>query len=249
MSFEKCNRVVSIHQPNYLPWLGFISKIACSDVYIILDNVKYNKRTFHHRSRYSSDAGLKWLSLSVQSKGTWEGGTLINQVKMASDQATPRHFKTLWHRYGKSPGWRLIADRLEAVLNREYEYMIDASIATIMLTLDVFRVRPDIKLASSINAAGTKGDLMLNLTKAVKGDFYLSGSGARDYLDQKEFLNMKIGVSFQDFAHPSWVQRTNLPFQESAFALEWYLEEPETSVQDFHKHMYAQKKQYPRCLK
>ena len=248
MQFNEAIRVVAIHQPNYLPWLGFISKIACSDAFVLLDNVQYNKRTFHHRSRYSTDQGLRWLSLSVQSKGTWENKTKIKDVKMAPEQATVNHFKTLWHRYGKTPGWRNIGDRLEAVLDREYDYMIDASLATIDLTLDIFKIKPEFRMASDVNGIGAKGDLMLSLTQEMGGDYYLSGSGARDYLDQEIFRRSQVGISFQNFLHPQWKQSVQGPFQESAFALEWYLEEPNNAVERFHSHLFEIKDQRPRCL-
>jgi len=33
--------IVSIHQPNYLPWMGLMHKILESDIFIVLDDVQF----------------------------------------------------------------------------------------------------------------------------------------------------------------------------------------------------------------
>ena len=36
--------VVAIHQPNFLPWLGYFDKIARADVFVVLDDVQFPKK-------------------------------------------------------------------------------------------------------------------------------------------------------------------------------------------------------------
>lgn len=38
--------IVSIHQPAYLPWLGYFHKILRSDVFVFLDTVQLEKNGF-----------------------------------------------------------------------------------------------------------------------------------------------------------------------------------------------------------
>ena len=44
-------RVVAIHQPNFLPWLGYFDKIARADVFVVLDDVQFPKRRDLGQSR------------------------------------------------------------------------------------------------------------------------------------------------------------------------------------------------------
>jgi hypothetical protein len=37
------SRVVAIHQPNYLPWLGCFYKMANCDIFVLLDDVLHSK--------------------------------------------------------------------------------------------------------------------------------------------------------------------------------------------------------------
>jgi len=41
--------IVGIHQPNYLPYLGFIDKLSKSDVFIIYDDAQFTKGDFQHK--------------------------------------------------------------------------------------------------------------------------------------------------------------------------------------------------------
>ena len=53
--------IVSIHQPNYLPWIGFFDKIKRSDVFVLLDDVQFprGKKHFGHRNKIKTNAGEK----------------------------------------------------------------------------------------------------------------------------------------------------------------------------------------------
>ncbi|MEI7729538.1 MAG: WbqC family protein [Verrucomicrobiota bacterium] len=241
-------RVVSIHQPHYLPWLGLLAKIAASDIFIWLDTVQYNRWDFQHRTRYSTEHGLKYLSLSVCSKGTQTNRVLIKDVLLADKQILPKHFQTLRHRYGKTPGWKHVKERLAYIYHHPFERMDEVCWATTRLSLDLFHLKPVVHIASQLPVVGVKSELMLNLTRAVGGDHYLSGPGARTYLDMAIFAQAGTGVSFHEFKHPIWKQTSGHPFHAAAFAMEWFLEEPEEAVAGFQQLLRSNLNHPSRCF-
>lgn len=241
--------VASIHQPHYLPWLGLLAKIACSDVFIYLDNVQFEKNGWQNRQRYSTDQGLKFLSLPVQQQGVVSGQTEIREVRLADPRAPLKHWKTLFQRYGKRPGWPRLAPRLESILLGSHEKLISLCLATTALTLEVFQVEPRIVFASEVSAEGQKTDRVVNLVKAVSATHYLSGAGAREYLDPTAFGQNGLGLTFQEFTDPIYPQSTSQPFTSGAFALEWYIEDPDNAAAAFHEHLRRNAGQPPRCLR
>ena len=49
---------VAIHQPNYFPYLGFFHKLVRCDVFVILDNVQFNRGGFVNRNRIKTAGGV-----------------------------------------------------------------------------------------------------------------------------------------------------------------------------------------------
>ena len=59
-------KILAIHQPNYIPWLGFFSKIKNADAYIILDNVKYTKNSVVNRNKIRTKEGWCYLTIPIE---------------------------------------------------------------------------------------------------------------------------------------------------------------------------------------
>ena len=227
--------VVAAHQPHYFPWIGLVHKIAQSDVFICLDDVQFEKRGFQNRTRYSTDSGLKFLTIPVFQKGLYADAREIRDMRISERPAMIKHWRALQHRYAKSPGWRLVADRLETILTAEHNRMIDLCLQTTELTLDMFGVRNvRFEMSSRYALSSTKADRIVELTERSGGTTYLSGSGARDYLKHQQFSDRGLSLTFQNFVHPEYPQRTQHPFEKAAFALEWLIEDPDNAVTAFH---------------
>jgi hypothetical protein len=43
--------IISAHQPNYIPWLGYFDRMDVVDQFIILDNVQFTKSIFINRNK------------------------------------------------------------------------------------------------------------------------------------------------------------------------------------------------------
>jgi hypothetical protein len=227
--------IVAAHQPHYFPWIGLVHKIAQSDVFIHLDDVQFEKRGFQNRTRYSTDAGLKFLSIPVFQKGLYADAREIRDMRISEPAKLIKHWRALQHRYTKSPGWPQVAERLEALLTSPPDRMIDLCLATTHLTLEVFEV-DDVRfqMSSDHDLMTMKAERIVDLTEKGGGTAYLSGTGAQDYLEESTFTDRGLRLHFQQFEHPEYLQRTKHPFEKAAFALEWFLEAPEEAVSGFH---------------
>ena len=57
--------ILSIHQPQYLPWLPYFNKIMDADCFIFLDNVQYQKNGIINRNEILNNNGRFWLTVPV----------------------------------------------------------------------------------------------------------------------------------------------------------------------------------------
>lgn len=229
--------LIGVHQPAYFPWLGLMEKIALSEKFVVLDNVQYNARAFQHRTLYSRSTGATYLSLSVQSKNHQVNAVEIRDIMLADASVPRNHFKTLLHRYGKRPGWRLVAADLEEILQSPPARLLDLNLAIMRLTMRELGIATELILGSDLKAAGVKSALMLSVVKAAGGNAYLCGSGARDYMVPEDFEEAGVKLYWQSFSHPQYAQSHSAPFQPGCFALEWVIEEPETAKEKFLAHV------------
>ncbi|HHV72528.1 MAG TPA: WbqC family protein [Clostridia bacterium] len=201
--------IVSIHQPNFLPWLGYFHKIMKSDLFIFLDNVQLPRgKSFCHRTAYKAGEKRGWLTVPVLNKSKL---VLIKEAKIANNQPWVRkHLGTIKSFYGKTPYFEKYYPDLQDIYGRNYERLIDLNVALINYVLSQLKVNTKLLFASEIlprkNREGV--DYLISLVKEVGGKIYLSGqgSGSKRYIDEKLFTAKGIRVKWQNFNHPVYRQ-------------------------------------------
>ncbi|MFP1628005.1 WbqC family protein [Streptomyces sp. 5K101] len=195
---------VTIHQPEHLPWLGLLAKVAASDLWIVLDSVPYRKNYFQNRNRVLLAGQETWLTVPVNAPF----GTLIREVRVADTPHWRRRYRgRLAQAVSGTPG----ANRLEPLLAAIDDASPGSLLADLNLKLaDWLLSQFDVKVpqmrASELAATGSKSDLILSLCKAAGADEYIAGPSGRDYLDLTAFADHDIAVRFFDFDHPTYPQ-------------------------------------------
>jgi len=59
---------IAVHQPAYLPWIGYFEKIIQSDIFIYLDTVQFEKNNFTNRNKIKTAQGEIWLTVPEEDK-------------------------------------------------------------------------------------------------------------------------------------------------------------------------------------
>jgi hypothetical protein len=203
--------IVGIHQPNFLPWLGFFDKLASSDIFILLDSVRFSRGSRTNRVQVMAVTEPTWLTVPVRRPD--HGEPLIAEASI--DDSRPWRSKarrTLQVSYGSCRGATETLALVEPLLLRPTDRLADlneAGIREIAAALSLGSGR--LVRSSELDVAGTGSELLARLVEAVGGTVYLSGAGAGGYLEQEPFSARGIELRIQSFVHPDYEQRSPEP--------------------------------------
>lgn len=201
--------LLTIHQPEHLPWLGFFHKAAQADLFVLLDNVQYRHKYFQNRNRIRSQDGECWINVPVRLKGL--GHQLINDVQINTNQARWREkcWRSISLNYRKAEYFDRHAGFFETVYSRPWESLIDLNLELIRYLFGALGISTPLVLASELGASGTGPSLILDLVRKTGADTYLSGvSGiaGQGKDSEVEFNRHGIEVRYQHFLHPVYDQ-------------------------------------------
>lgn len=200
--------IVAIHQPNFLPWLGFFYKISKSDVFVLLDDVQYSKNSFINRNRIKSAKGEQWLTMPVMHSGKF--GQSINEVEIPFFE---KNYKKLLHtiqlNYSKSKYYTDIMQMFENYhdfnvrLSEFNEYFITWILQYLNINTSIY------KSSEMKNIQGQSTDRLVSICKELKADKYLAGFGSNKYQENEKFISQGIETIVYDFVHPIYPQLWN----------------------------------------
>lgn len=182
--------IVTIHQPEHFPYMGFFQKLSNADIYVILDNVKFRKNYFQNRNLIVNKHGHEeWLTIPVKKSSN---SSLIKDVEICNDTNwRQKILQTINQNFDLDAG---------DVYN--HDKLIDINIASINFAFDMLNFKkPNFILASSLNVSGSKSELLANITKVVGGTTYLSGPSGKDYLDESHFQGIDVEYFFPKIAN------------------------------------------------
>ncbi len=198
MSVSSGLKLLSAHQAAYLPWLGYLHRIHLSDLFVILDDVQFEKNSFTNRNRVKTAGGAVWLTIPVCLKGHTE--STIRATEVASNTNWVRkHWLTLAQSYAKAPFFGVHRDFFNSVFNRRWDRLIDINHVLLEYLLRQFGIETPVVYQSKLGVGGQKQELILNLCRQLQADQFLFGIMGRDYVDQELFLAHGVTPSFHAY--------------------------------------------------
>jgi len=219
--------IVAAHQPHYLPWLGYLAKIAAADLFVVMDDLQYEPQNFQNRNRLKLNHGPQWMVVPLE-RGPQE--ERISDKRIVNRGSPKEHWqRKTWHtlsiHYGSAPFWKLYAGDLEELYTRPWERLLDLQLHILRLHLRWFEIYTPVLRASSLALRGQKTDRLESMCLAVGADVYLSGGGgSRGYLDVEQLARAGVRVAWQRFVHPTYPQRyPSLGFKPKLAALDLLL--------------------------
>ena len=208
MDKKNNNRIVAIHQPNFLPWLGYFNKIFRSDVFIVMDNVQFQKTggTWSNRVQIVINGKPAWLTMPIQRN--YHG--MKTYTEMLINNTEPwrqRLLKTIELNYRKSAYFDDVFQLLHPLISNSTDSLVEYNISIIKSIMTRLSIEESkLKLGSTLNLHSSSTDLLIEMVKAVEGDAYLAGGGALGYQEDKKFAAAGIELIYQKYITPEYDQ-------------------------------------------
>lgn len=198
-------KTVVIHQPDFLPYLGFFDRFLKADLWVIFDNVQFlnNSKSWHNRDKIKTPQGEKWITVSVKKCAQ---KTPINEVLLSDAKWRIDGLNLLKANYRKATYFKEIIPFIEELYTYECETMLQFNLKSIYMLMQLFNIKIETVLASDLEPVGKSNVLLVDILQKVKADKYLSGVGAKAYFDPAPFAAAGIEVIWQDFKHPVYPQ-------------------------------------------
>lgn len=196
--------IVAVHQPQYLPWLGYFDKIDRADVFVLLDTVQYKKNEWQNRNRIKAAEGWQWITVPV----TYRFPQRIDEVAVNNrERWQHRQRQAIVSNYRKAPFWDDVAPFVEEILAPGWEMLAPLNIFGVKRLAAILGIETPLYVASELGEFPDDPDgRLIAITKHFGADTYLAGSGGRGYMDLARYGRSGVTVLFQEFAHPVYEQ-------------------------------------------
>lgn len=196
---------IGILQPGYLPWLGFFEQLYRSDLFVMYDDVTFDKGGWRNRNRVKTPQGICWLTVPVMKKDLIH--TLLMNVEI--NNITPwwkKHLGTMLQCYRKAPYFKKYFPIFEEGYSIRWDRLIDLDMFFIKKLMNVLDIERPIHFSSSLPVTGDRNERLINICSHFGATVFYEGKAGECYIDTERFRERGIEVLFQNYQHPVYSQ-------------------------------------------
>lgn len=196
---------IGILQPGYLPWIGFFDQLDQADIFILYDDVQYDKNGWRNRNRIKTAQGEQWITVPVLTKGNvfqLIKDTAINNT----DNWQKKNILSITQNYKKAK-YSFVAEDICAIIQgKKWHWLVDLNYSVLKILMAHLGIDKPVYFSSDFNAHGGKNEKIISLIKHFGGDTFIEGSSGKEYIDLAQFKKSNIVVSYQEYKHPIYNQ-------------------------------------------
>ena len=201
---------VAIHQPNYLPYLGFFHKLSLADTFVIMDDTQYDKK-FTNRNKIKVPGNWIWLTVPINKKHKFVANKIVeinNEENWQSD-----HFEKINRSYSNSEFFKKnYKTFFEKIYSKKWDHLFTLNYELIIQLIDWLDIKIEVIKESELNINGNSTDRLVNISKKIGAETYVSGIGGKEYMNEKMFETNNIKIEYQNFQCPKYKQVFNSEF-------------------------------------
>ncbi len=188
--------VLSSHQPNFLPYMGFFYKMAHCDVFVLSGDNQYSSKGLHNKN-YIKIGGRKF-PITVPVK--YEHPSRIDDVNICYENDwRSKLLKTLQMNYKKASHFDEAFSLVESITGNHYLRLSELNEAFIRALADKFGLRCKILLGQDLELAEHRMDRIIEMCKKLGANSYYSGIGGKAYNQDEKYAENGISLVYSDY--------------------------------------------------
>ena len=196
-------KIISAHQPSYLPWLGYFHKVLLSDIFVFYDHVQYSNKDYTTRNYIKSSKGKNLLTVPVKKSKN----VIINDLKIYNTIPWRRnHLKSIYYNYKKAEYFENYYYLFEEFYKNEYENLSDMNMCMLNMLLNIMNIKVIIKRSSEMNIVSSSSSGIIQMMQILQSNKIVFGEHGLEYVDQLKFKDNDIKCYFQKYNHPVYKQ-------------------------------------------
>ena len=198
---------VVISQSMFFPWVGFLEQLKLADVYVFYDDVQFSKGGFTNRVQVKAKGGIRWMTVPLAGH---QMGQVIEEVKIKPKQEwVHRHIALLEQNLGNTEYFFEALELVKSVYKREHDGLASLARDSFMALTDYFDICTETRFidAAELGVGGTSSQRVCGIVKVLGGTEYITGHGARNYLDHELFESAGIEVKYMDYECQEYPQQ------------------------------------------
>lgn len=194
-------KIVTIHQPDFMPWLGFFYKLSKVDYFVLLDHVEMDVKNagWIKRVKHLINEKAQWLTIPLKHPTKGYSLPIRDMVIDTSNSAYLKSYRIVHNAYSRHPFYREYGYLIEDYFNFQSNFISDRNFFLIKEILKILDINPLIIRSSEIEIYSNKSEMNAEIVKKVGGTTYYSGQGAIEYQDENHFNKLNIELQISDF--------------------------------------------------
>ncbi len=182
----------AVHQPNYVPWLGYFAKMALVDTFVFLDDVQMPQgRSYVHRTRIRQQDEARWLSIPCRRNSD----STIAEVEFADEPWALKHQRGLQTVYGRAPYFSEVMALLQPYYEGHGRYLAAFNMNLIGAIARYLGLKATLLRSSEMVTRGTGDERIAEIGTQIGANTYVSGAGGENY--QAESTYRAAGISLE----------------------------------------------------
>jgi len=190
---------VVISQSMYFPWVGFLEQLRIADVFVRYDDVQFSKGSFTNRVQIKTADGSRWMTVPLAGHKL---GQRIEEVQASfSTLWREQHLSKLAETYRDASYVEAMLQVAREALDIESHSVGDIAYASMRALTRFFGLdqRLQWRDVGELGIAGASSTRVLDIVRTLGGTRYITGHGARNYLDHEAFEAAGIEVCYMKY--------------------------------------------------